>query len=137
MDQTLGTPRLQTDYPSIIGFFAELIICSCLIYVFLVFSSPAYRDKYWIERYAFARAGVIGIGVLFIHKITGCALNPFPIINGSLISASFPSSQWIYVLSAILSVIIGGVVYQLLNQKNPEEIEENIHEIDKAMVTMY
>lgn len=45
-----------------------------------------------------------------LTHITGCALNPFPVINGSLITNNFPKSQWIYVISPIIGIIIGGLM---------------------------
>ena len=67
----------------------ELLFNSALILVYLNYSLPKIRNKYWIENYALMRALIVFLGMIFIFENTGTALNPFPVLNGALVSGKF------------------------------------------------
>ena len=91
-DFTLGFPRISKNYLSITGFLAESICCSFMVWVFLKYGLPKIRDNLWVEKYAIYRGLVLGISCFFIVGITGCAMNPFYVICGSMVTGTFPRS---------------------------------------------
>lgn len=75
-----------------------------------------------------------GISCFFITGITGCALNPFIVISGSMMTGTFPKSQWIYFLSPILGILLGGIMDYILTDEKEIPLKELYSEKIKASV---